>query len=205
MHFAVEHKIAQHCKETKLQFIKMMLKKNDGGKSPVVYMQLHQGERAEETLCPLAASSDSSSPHGMQHARPPCPSPTPGVYSNSWPLNRWCHPTTNPLWAPSPPTFNLSQHQGLLKWVSSSHQVAKVLEFQLQYQSFQYIFRTEIPGVTGKFGFGIKNEAGQRLTEFCQEHALVIAEHPLPTTQEKTIHMDVTRWSTSKSNWLYSL
>ena len=38
--------------------------------------------------------------------------------------------------------FNLSQHQGLLKWVSSSHQVAKVLEFQLQHQSFQWMFRT---------------------------------------------------------------
>ena len=40
------------------------------------------------------------------------------------------------------PAFNLSQHQGLFKWVSSSHQVAKVLEFQLQHQSFQWIFRT---------------------------------------------------------------
>ena len=37
--------------------------------------------------------SDSSRPHGLQHARPPCPSPTPGVYSNSCPLSRWCHPT----------------------------------------------------------------------------------------------------------------
>ena len=37
----------------------------------------------------------------------------------------------HPLSSPSPPTFNLSQHQGLFKWVSSSHQVAKVLEFQL--------------------------------------------------------------------------
>ena len=42
-----------------------------------------------------------------------------------------------PLSSPSPPTFNLSQYQGLFKWVSSSHQVAKALEFQLQYQSFQ--------------------------------------------------------------------
>ena len=37
--------------------------------------------------------SDSLQPHGLQHARPPCPSPTPGVYSNSCPLSRWCHPT----------------------------------------------------------------------------------------------------------------
>ena len=37
--------------------------------------------------------SDSLPPHGLQHARPPCPSPTPGVHSNSCPLSRWCHPT----------------------------------------------------------------------------------------------------------------
>ena len=43
----------------------------------------------------------------------------------------------------SPPAFNHSQHQGLFQWVSSSHQVAKILEFQLQHQSFQWIFRTD--------------------------------------------------------------
>ena len=58
----------------------------------------------------------------------------------------------------------------------------------------------ETPGVTGKFGLGIRNEAGQRLIEFCQENALVINKHPLPTTQEKTLHMDITRWSTLKSD-----
>ena len=50
---------------------------------------------------------------------------------------------SHPLSSPSPPTFNFSQHQGLFKWVSSLHQVAKVLEFQLQHQSFQLIFRTD--------------------------------------------------------------
>ena len=48
-----------------------------------------------------------------------------------------------PLSSPSPPAFNLSQQQSLCKWVSSSHQVAKVLEFQLQHQSFQWIFRVD--------------------------------------------------------------
>ena len=52
---------------------------------------------------------------------------------------RWCHL----LSSPSPPAFDLSQHQGFFKWVSSSHQVAKVLEFQLQHQSFQWLFRTD--------------------------------------------------------------
>ena len=49
---------------------------------------------------------------------------------------------SHPLSTPSPLAFNLSQHQGFFQWVSSSHQVAKVLEFQLQHQSFQWIFRT---------------------------------------------------------------
>ena len=50
---------------------------------------------------------------------------------------------SHPLSSPSPPALNLSQLQGLFQWVSSSHQVAKVLEFQLQRQSFQWIFRTD--------------------------------------------------------------
>ena len=50
---------------------------------------------------------------------------------------------SHPLSSPSPPAFSLSQHQGLFQWVSSSHQVAKVVEFQLQPQSFQWIFRTD--------------------------------------------------------------
>ena len=50
---------------------------------------------------------------------------------------------SHPLLSPSPPVFNLSQHQGLFHWVNSSHQVAKVLEFQLQHQSFQWIFSTD--------------------------------------------------------------
>ena len=61
--------------------------------------------------------SNSLRPHGLQRARPPCPSPTPGVYSNS------CHESVMPsshliLSLPFPPAFNLSQHQGLFKWVS---------------------------------------------------------------------------------------
>ena len=44
--------------------------------------------------------SDSLRPHGLQHARPPCPSPTPGVYSNSCPLSQWCHPTHHILFLP---------------------------------------------------------------------------------------------------------
>ena len=83
--------------------------------------------------------SDSLRPHGLQHARLPCPSPTPRVCSNSCPSSRWCHPTisSSPLLSSSSHAFNLSQHQGLFQWVHSLHQVAKVLDFQLQHRSFQ--------------------------------------------------------------------
>ena len=87
--------------------------------------------------------SDSLRPHGMQYARLPCSSKTPGAYSNSCPLHRWCQPTISPLVIPSLPAFNLSQHQGLFQGVSSTHQVAKVLEFQFQHQSLQWILRTD--------------------------------------------------------------
>ena len=70
--------------------------------------------------------SDSLRPHESQHARPPCPSPTPRVH----PVSDAIQPS-HPLSSPSPPAPNPSQHQGLFQWVNSSHEVAKVLEFQL--------------------------------------------------------------------------
>ena len=57
----------------------------------------------------------------------------------------------------------------------------------------------EIPGVTGKFGLGVQNEAGQKLTALPREHA-GHSKHPLPTTQEITLHMDITRGSMPKSH-----
>ena len=56
----------------------------------------------------------------------------------------------------------------------------------------------ETPRVTGKFGLGVQNEARKMLIEFCQENALVIANTHFQ--QHKTLHMDITRWSTMKSD-----
>ena len=71
--------------------------------------------------------SDSLWPHGLQHARPPCPSPTPRVFQTHVHWVSDAIQPSHPLSSPCAPAFNLFQHQGLLKWVSSSHQVAKVL------------------------------------------------------------------------------
>ena len=82
-------------------------------------------------------------PHELQHTRPPC-------LTNSWSLPKLMSiesvmPSNHLiLSSPSPPVFNLSQHQGLFQWVSSLHQVAKVLKFQLQHQSFQWTPRTDL-------------------------------------------------------------
>ena len=70
-------------------------------------------------------------PHGLQHTRFPCPSPTPGVCSNSCPSSRWCYPAISFSVVPFSSFPNPSQHQSLFQWVNSSHEVAKVLEFQL--------------------------------------------------------------------------
>ena len=75
--------------------------------------------------------SDSLQPHELQHARPPCPSPTPRVHSNS---HHWVSDAIQPsypLSLASPPAPNPSQHYSLFQRVSSSHEMAKVLELQL--------------------------------------------------------------------------
>ena len=54
---------------------------------------------------------------GWQHARLPCPSPSPGAWSNSHPLSQWWHPTISSTVVPFSSCFNLSQHQGIFKWV----------------------------------------------------------------------------------------
>jgi len=88
--------------------------------------------------------SDSLWPHELQHTRPPCPSPTPGVHSDSRPSSQRCHPAISSSVVPFSCLPNPSQHQSLFQWVNSSHEVAKVLEFQLQHHSFQWTPRTDL-------------------------------------------------------------
>ena len=143
--------------------------------------------------------SSSLWPHGLQHARPPCPSPTPGAYSNSCPKNKWCHPTNRHLLFHSP-AFNLSQDQGIFQWVSSSHQVTKVLEFQLQHQPFQWIFRTDFlyHGLVGSVSvqgtFKSHQQHHSSKASILQGSAFFIVQLPHPyITTGKTIAL--TRWT----------
>ena len=83
--------------------------------------------------------SDSLRPHGLQHARLPCPSPTPRAYLNSCPSCQWCHPTISSSVVPFSSHLQSFPPSGSfpMSWFFASG--GKVLEFQLQHQSFQWI------------------------------------------------------------------
>ena len=87
--------------------------------------------------------SHSLQPHGLHYARPPCPSSTPRVYSNSGPLSRRCHSTISPLvilFSSCLQSFPASGSFQMRQFFASGSQVFK---FQLQHQSFQWILRTD--------------------------------------------------------------
>ena len=88
--------------------------------------------------------SNSLQPHGLQHASLPVHHKLPELAQTHVHWVGDAIQASHPLSSPYPPAFNLSQHQGLFQWVSSLHQVAKVVEIQPQHQSFQWIFRTDL-------------------------------------------------------------
>ena len=87
--------------------------------------------------------SDSLQPHRLQHARPPCPSPTPEVYPNSCPLSWWCHPAISSSVVPFSSCLQSVPASGSFQMSKLFALGGQVLEFQLQYQSFQWIFRPD--------------------------------------------------------------
>ena len=107
---------------------------------------------------------------------------------------------SHPLSSPSPPAFNLSQHQGLFKWLSSSHQVDKVLEFLLQHQSFQCTPRTDFftmdwldhLAIQGTLKSLLQHHSSKASILLCSAFFTVQPSHPYMTTG-KTIAL--TRWT----------
>ena len=82
--------------------------------------------------CSVVSNSLRVQPHESQHARPPCPSPTPGVHPDSCASSRWCHPAISSSVVPfSSCPQSLPASGFFFQWVNSSHEVAKVLEFEL--------------------------------------------------------------------------
>ena len=143
--------------------------------------------------------SDFLWPHGLQHTRPPCPSPTSGVYPNSRPLNQWCHPTIS---SSVVPFFHLQSFpaSGSFQMSQFWHQVAKVLEFQLQHQSFQWTLRTDLlyDGLVGSPYSPRDSQESSPAPQFktsvlqCSAFLTVQLSHPYMATG-KTIAL--TRWT----------
>ena len=106
---------------------------------------------------------------------------------------------SHPLSSPSLPAFYLAQHQGLFKWVSSLHQVAKVLEFQLQHQSSQWIFRLisfrmdwlDLFAVQGTLKSLLQHQSSKASILWCSAFFIVQLSHPYLTTGKTTA---LTRW-----------
>ena len=94
---------------------------------------------------------------------------------------------SHPLSSPSPPVFNISQHQGLFQWVGSSQQVAKGLELQLQHQSFQWIFKVDflwfdLLAVQGTLRNLLQHHSSKLSILQCSSFFAVQLSHPFMTT-----------------------
>ena len=118
--------------------------------SPALISRVYTIEPYEKPSPKVQFSSVSQScptlwPLELKHTRPSCPSATPREPTQThvhWVGDAIQPP--HPLSSPSPPALKLCQHQGLFQWVNSSHEVAKVLELQLQHQTFQWTPRTDL-------------------------------------------------------------
>ena len=143
--------------------------------------------------------SDSLWPHGLQHARLSCPSPTPGVYSNSCPLCRWCYPTISSSVFPFSSHLQSFPPSGSFPVSQFLHQVAKRLEFQLQHQSFQWnsgliSFRMDwldLLAVQGTLKSLLQQHSSKASILWCSAFFIVQLSHPYMTTG-KTIAL--IRW-----------
>ena len=127
--------------------------------------------------------SDSLRPYESQHSRPPCPSPTPGVHSDSHPSSQWCHPAISTSVVPFsscphslPEAWESSPKSQLLAWG------AKVLEFQLQHHSFQRNPRADLLAVQGTLKSLLQHHSSK--TSILQRSAFftVKLSHPYMTT-----------------------
>ena len=131
--------------------------------------------------------SNSSQPHGLQHARLPCPSSSPWICPSWW-ICGAIQPS-HPLSPASPSDFSLSQHQGLFQWVSCLHQEAKVLELQLQ--SFQRVysglisFKTDwfdLPTVRGMLKSLLQHHSLKASILWCSGFFIAQLSHPYMTS-----------------------
>ena len=144
--------------------------------------------------------SDSLWPHGLEHARLPCPSPTPRASLNSCPSSRWCHSTISSVISFSSGLQSFPASGFFSLWLSSLHQVAKVLDLQLQHHSFQWIFRIDSfntdwldhLAVWGTFESLLQHHSSKASILWCLAFFIVNLSHPYMTTGKT---MALIRWT----------
>ena len=117
--------------------------------------------------------SDSLRSHELQLASLPCPSQSPRVCSNSCLLSEWCHPTISSSVIPFSYCLQYFPATGFLQdLLELTPKKKKDVLFVIGDWNAK-VGSKEISGVTGKFGLGVQNDAGQKITEFCQENVLI--------------------------------
>ena len=134
----------------------------------------------------VAQSCPTLQPHELQHTRPLCPSQTPRVYSNPCPSSWWCHPTISSSVIPFSYCPQSLPASGFFQWVTSLHEVAKVLEFQLQCHSFQWTPRTDLFRWTGWISMQYKGLSRVFSNTTVQKHQFFGA--PLSSESNSYIH-----------------
>ena len=132
--------------------------------------------------------SDSLRPHGRQHARPPCPSPTPGVYSNSCPPSRWCHPTISSSVIPLSSclqSFPASGGQSIgVSATASVNEYSELISFTID--------SLDLLAVQGTLKSLLQHHSSKASILWCSTFFIVQLSHPYMTTG-KTIAL--TRWT----------
>ena len=101
-------------------------------------------------------------------------------------------PSSHLILCRPPPAPNPSQHQGLFQWVNFSHEVAKVLEFQLQHQSFRWTPRTDLLAVQGTLKSLLQHHSSKASIFWCSAFFTVQLSHPYMTTGETRAYIGVT-------------
>ena len=153
---------------------------------PLVFLLCYLYFQFSSVAQPLPTLCDAM----LQYARPQCPLPTPRIHSNSCPLSPWCHPTISSSVVPLSSHLQSFQHQGLFQWVSSLHQEAQVLQFQLQHQSFNEYsglisFRMDwldLLAVQGTLKSLLQHHSSKVSIFRCSSFFIVHFSHPYMTT-----------------------
>ena len=165
-------------------------------KKPQQQVYTAQHSRFSSVQFSRSVVSDSLQPHGLQHARPPCPSPTPRVYSDSHPLSQWCHPTiqlsnplSTPLLLPSifPSIRVFSNELALCFSISPSTEYSGLISFRIDW--------LDLLAVQGTLKHLLQHYSSKASILQCSAFFTFQLSHPYITTG-KTIAL--TRWNFAK-------